>query len=144
MFAFNKIHALLLGSCSLILFSPLSDIALAQTADAPLPSAATTAPAASAPAATDVPADQALPEINVTAPRRDPDAERRRARVVIHTEPSPSSEQVTANVNANLDAARNNIVAPTGASSTTLSRESIRAMPQGTEAPLDKVLLQFP
>lgn len=139
-------RALLLAGCSPFLFLSLPDVAFSQTAaqTPQQPSPAPSVPADSAPATTAKPADQTLPEINVTAPRRNADAEKKRARVIIHTEPPSSDEQVTTNRNQQLDAARDRISVPTGASSTTFSRDAIRAMPQGTEAPLDKVLLQFP
>ena len=38
----NKMRALLLGSCSLILFSAIYDVAFAQTADAPTSSSSAT------------------------------------------------------------------------------------------------------
>ncbi|MBN8980300.1 MAG: TonB-dependent receptor [Rhizobiales bacterium] len=129
----STMRALLLGSCSLVFFSSVGGVAHSQTPPAPA------APTTNVPAA-----DQTLPEINVTAPRRDPDAQRKRARVIIHTEPSPSDEQVTANRNRQLDGARSNIVFPAGTAPTTLSRETIQSLPQGTEASLDKVLLRTP
>ncbi|MEW6768947.1 MAG: TonB-dependent receptor [Pseudomonadota bacterium] len=134
---FSTRRALLLGSCSLILLSSVSGVAHSQTPPAP------TANSTNSPPANVSSADQ-LPEINVTAPRRDPDAQRKRTRVIIHTEPSPSDEQVTANRNQQLDAARSNIVFPAGTAPTTLSRETIQSLPQGTEASLDKVLLRTP
>jgi opacity protein-like surface antigen len=39
---------------------------------------------------------------------------------------------------------RDNIFAPLGTAPSTLSREAIEALPQGTNSPLDKVLLQLP
>jgi opacity protein-like surface antigen len=43
-----------------------------------------------------------------------------------------------------LNDVRNTIYAPTGTAPTTMSRETIESLPQGANAPLDKVLLQFP
>ena len=42
------------------------------------------------------------------------------------------------------DQKRDNIFAPVGTSPTTWSREAIETLPQGSNAPFEKVLLQFP
>ena len=46
--------------------------------------------------------------------------------------------------NEKFDEARRNIVAPTGAGSYQLSQQALEALPQGTNTPLDKALLQTP
>eukprot|EP01035_Chromulina_nebulosa_P063320 gene63320-86615_t len=98
-----------------------------------------------------------LPAIEVDAPKRAP-ARKPRARVATgtrRTTPAQSPSQATvppaltaaesvAAHNNNLDAARNHINAPGGASVSSLSRDQIQAQPQGANASLDKVLLQFP
>jgi outer membrane receptor protein involved in Fe transport len=97
----------------------------------------------------------ALPGIEVDAPQRVQPARRPRARVASsaprRAKPAAPSQvtaqtaaQAVAAKNESLDAARQNIVAPTGATTSRLGREQIQALPQGTDAPLDKVLLQFP
>jgi outer membrane receptor protein involved in Fe transport len=58
---------------------------------------------------------------------------------------SPQTEQqIVAGKNEVLDQARRNIDAPIGATRYELTHQNIEALPQGTNQPLDKVLLQFP
>jgi outer membrane receptor protein involved in Fe transport len=64
---------------------------------------------------------------------------------------STAAERAAASSNAavvvqsvKLDAARENILPKTGANTYELSRQDIQALPQGDNAPLDKVLLQAP
>jgi len=143
------------GAAALILFN-LDSTALAQ---APAPSqtpapAATPTPAASpAPAETQTPPAgnvTALPSISVTAPHVVQARRRPKARVVTTQRgdapaPLPQTEQqVLAGKNDKFDEVRQNIVAPIGAASHRIDRQAIEAMPQGNNATLDKVLLQFP
>jgi outer membrane receptor protein involved in Fe transport len=92
----------------------------------------------------------ALPQVEVTAPRRAQLPRRPKTRVVTagrHVPPSapPQTEaQVVAGKNDSFDDARHNIVAPTGATSYQINHQAIEALPQGSNASLDKVLLQFP
>ena len=58
--------------------------------------------------------------------------------------PPQTEQQVLAGKNDKFDEARQNIVAPIGAASHRINRQAIEAMPQGNNATLDKVLLQFP
>ena len=58
----------------------------------------------------------------------------------VATEPGAQTAAQTATFNAG----RENIFAPLGTAPTTMSREAIEALPQGTNSPIDKVLLQFP
>jgi outer membrane receptor protein involved in Fe transport len=133
------------GSCALALLSAIGGAAYAQDSSAPpasTPSADAPAPSAAPDA---LPPDGiALPEIKVTAPRRQPEAPRQRPRVIIPTERAPSNEEVVTTENAQLDAARERIVAPVGTVPYLVTREAIQSLPQGQEAPLDKVLLQTP
>ena len=82
-----------------------------------------------------------LPQLNVTAPlikRPPPRAVARR------TEPPPSpADQVTQQQNS-FDTARSNIFTTIGTTSSTVSHAAIQALPQGTNAPVEKVLLQAP
>ncbi|OAF11555.1 ligand-gated channel [Bradyrhizobium neotropicale] len=127
------------------------------TTAAPQPPAATPAPQESAtPAPQQTPAPETpqqatggnvLPETRVVAP-----AERRRPRTpplrqVVARQPAPptpTQAQVVNQQNQKLDAARQTILAPVGASSYEVSHQAIEAQPQGNNATLDKVLLQFP
>ncbi|RTL55411.1 MAG: ligand-gated channel [Bradyrhizobiaceae bacterium] len=91
-----------------------------------------------------------LPAIQVTAPRRRTEAHHKPTHPQIATTtlqvPSGAAAAPTgiAAQAAQLDIARAHIFSPTGANSANLSRENIQAMPQGTDAPLNTVLLQFP
>jgi outer membrane receptor protein involved in Fe transport len=118
------------------------------------PSAATPTPAQTpAPTQTETqapaPANQ-LPSVNVPAPRQVQVRRRPKTRVVTTqrsttTVTQPQAEQqVLAGKNDKLDEARQNIVAPIGATSYQVNHQQIEAMPQGNNASLDKVLLQFP
>jgi outer membrane receptor protein involved in Fe transport len=122
-------------------------------AAAPQPPAATPAPQESAtPVPQQAPAPAAggtvLPETRVVAP-----AERRRARTppprqVVTRQPpvpTPTQAQVVNKQNQTFDAARRGILTPIGATSYEVNRQAIEALPQGDNAPLDKVLIQqFP
>jgi outer membrane receptor protein involved in Fe transport len=83
-----------------------------------------------------------LPQLNVTAPtikRSPPRAVARR------NEPPPpsSADQLTEKQNG-FDEARSNIFTTIGTTSSTVSHAAIQALPQGTNAPVEKVLLQAP
>ena len=87
-----------------------------------------------------------LPETRVVAPvpRQKP---RSKPPQIVSRQPSPApptQAQVVATQNEKLDAARNAILAPTGAGSYQLSHQAIEALPQGVNAGLDKTLLQAP
>jgi outer membrane receptor protein involved in Fe transport len=92
----------------------------------------------------------ALPSIEVVAPRRAQPPRRPKVRVTTGqrretpAEPPPSEAQVVAGKNATFDTARQAIVAPIGATSYSIGHQAIEALPQGTNATLDKVLLQAP
>jgi len=92
----------------------------------------------------------ALPEIDVTAPRRVQPPRRPRTHVVTGKRrqtpaaPPQTEAQALAGKNEKFDEVRRNIVAPTGAGSYELNQQALEALPQGTNTPLDKVLLQTP
>ena len=92
----------------------------------------------------------ALPEIDVTAPRHAQRPRRPRTHVVTAKRrqapaaPPQTEAQALAGKNETFDEARRNIVAPAGAGSYRLSQQALEALPQGTNTPLDKVLLQTP
>ncbi|MGZ5875126.1 MAG: TonB-dependent receptor [Bradyrhizobium sp.] len=93
----------------------------------------------------------ALPSITVVAPHRVQPPRRPKVRVVTGQRretpaapPPPTEAQVVAGQNTKFDEALHMIVAPIGATSTQIDHQAIEALPQGTNASLDKVLLQFP
>jgi outer membrane receptor protein involved in Fe transport len=92
----------------------------------------------------------ALPGIEVIAPRRAQPPRRPRTRVVTTVRretpaaPPQTEAQTVAGRNEKFDETRHNILASTGASSHELTRQAIEALPQGSNTPLDKVLLQTP
>ena len=92
----------------------------------------------------------ALPQIEVIAPRRAQPPRRPKTRVITGQRretpaaPPQTEAQVVAGQNTKLDEARQNIVAPIGATSYQVNHQAIEAMPQGNNTTLDKVLLQFP
>jgi outer membrane receptor protein involved in Fe transport len=125
---------------------------------------ATPAPAQTpTPAATATPAANGattLPQVTVTAPKQQHARVPRRPRNQVVTNrprtapnaPSPHTEQqaaqteqqIVAEKNGQFDQARQAILAPTGAGSYQLTRQDLESMPQGTNTPLDKALLQIP
>jgi hypothetical protein len=141
---------LLLSASSLVLVAASGTPTFAQT-DNPSPApreSATPAPQQTTPAAPQrATGGNVLPETRVVAP-----AERRRprtppARQVVTNQPpapTPTQAQVVGQQIQVFDAARQTIMAPIGATSYELNHQAIEAQPQGTNATLDKVLLQFP
>jgi outer membrane receptor protein involved in Fe transport len=143
------------GVASLLLCS-LGSPALAQTpapTPAPAPSQAPASPPA--PTASQAPSSSSggaveLPDVAVSAPKvvkpRRPVArvatEKRRAPPP--ASPPQTQEKILAGTNDKFDEARRAIVAPTGAGSYELNQQALEALPQGTNTPIDKVLLQFP
>ncbi|HEY3794834.1 MAG TPA: TonB-dependent receptor [Bradyrhizobium sp.] len=127
----------------------------ATPAPAPAPAAAPTptpAPAAG-PAASPAPSADgttALPDIKVTAPKRVQPLRRPRTRQATNERrrtpiaPPQTEEKRLAGTNDRFDEARRALVAPTGAGSYQLSQQALEALPQGTNTPLDKALLQVP
>jgi outer membrane receptor protein involved in Fe transport len=90
-----------------------------------------------------------LPEITVNAPRVSKPRRPRKPVVTVQHRETPVAEpqtatQILAGQNEKLDEVRQTIVAPIGATSYQINHQNIEAMPQGNNAPLDKVLLQFP
>ena len=78
-----------------------------------------------------------LPEVVVEAPRAAP--------VRTITPPKPADPNADlASKNIKFDDARDNLSPHFGTSSFSVNRAAIGALPQGTEAPIDKVLLQAP
>ncbi|MFT4120212.1 TonB-dependent receptor [Bradyrhizobium sp.] len=91
-----------------------------------------------------------LPGIEVDAPKRTQPPRRPKVRVISDKrretpQVQPQTEaQTVAGQHEKFDAARQAVLAPGAASTHTLTRQAIEALPQGTNASLDKVLLQFP
>ena len=96
-------------------------------------------------------AQVALPELKVTGakPKPKPRAVRRRAPAPVvaaratPTAPATPVNAATAKNNA-FDTARSNLFTTAGTTSDTLSHDTIQALPQGTNAPVEKILLQAP
>jgi outer membrane receptor protein involved in Fe transport len=122
-------HAFLLSSASLF-WCGAGGIAMAQDA----PAAGSTL----------------LPEIKVTAPRQPQKPRRPRHHVATQQHrqepqaPPPTEAERLSAQNSTLDTARSNIVSPAGATSYAVNQQAIAALPQATNATLDKVLLQAP
>ena len=87
-----------------------------------------------------------LPEIKVVATKKKPPPTRPTRRVA--TPPTTAAPRrrtmALATQTATFDQARNNIYAPVGTAPHDVSHDAIAAMPQGTNAPVEKVLLQLP
>jgi outer membrane receptor protein involved in Fe transport len=125
-----------------------------QQAPAPTDQPATSQPAQSQPAAAQPAAGAsgnhaALPPITVTAARQKPKPRAKpnaQAAQQSATQPNaPTAAQVALDAkNRALDQARDNLLPKLGATTDTLSRAAIEALPQGDNTPIDKVILQFP
>jgi opacity protein-like surface antigen/outer membrane receptor protein involved in Fe transport len=90
-----------------------------------------------------------LPQINVRAARRAaprPVARRAAPTTVVPptTVPPVSPAEILTQRSNSLDQARSNLFTTVGTTSDTKSRETIEALPQGTNAPVERVLLQAP
>jgi outer membrane receptor protein involved in Fe transport len=91
-----------------------------------------------------------LPEITVTPPKETPKAKpapKQKAKAATQTQPAaaaPPTESAIATDTKAFNAARENLLPKIGVNSYGLSHEDIEAAPQGSNAPLDKVLLQAP
>jgi outer membrane receptor protein involved in Fe transport len=92
----------------------------------------------------------ALPRIEIVEPRRAQPPRRPKTRVTTDKRretpaaPPQSEAQMVAGKNEKFDQARQNTVAPIGATSYQINHQNIEALPQGNNTTLDKVLLQFP
>ncbi len=128
---FQKRRAFHIGGASWLLLWVAGNGAMAE--DAAAPSSATQ-----------------LPEISVTAPRVSQVPRRPKKRVLTgERRETPvaapqTGAQIVAGKNEKFDEARRTIDAPIGATSYQINHQNIEALPQGPNATLDKVLLQFP
>jgi len=90
-----------------------------------------------------------MPEIVVTAPKHKPKAAQRRvpqaATNVAATNNSATTAQTALDAKmTEFDQARDNLLPNIGASTYTISRDTIERMPQADNTPIDKVILQLP
>ena len=88
-----------------------------------------------------------LPEVTVSGakPKTKPHPVRRRTAAPTATPPAAVAPVNAADVKNNeFDNARTNLYTTVGTNSSTISHDSIEALPQGTNAPVEKVLLQAP
>jgi outer membrane receptor protein involved in Fe transport/opacity protein-like surface antigen len=121
----------------------------------PAPQAPQTTPEATPPTPQATPSGPPalqVPAVTVTAPPAPPPAPRRAtpqpqpqpATAAPTTPPTPQPTSVLAGQTATLNAARDNIYAPLGTAPSNMSKDAIAALPQGTNTPLNEVLLQLP
>jgi outer membrane receptor protein involved in Fe transport len=119
-----------------------------QTPPAPTP-VESQLPLAPAPAEAPTSSEAKLPPIVVTAsrpkqkPKPKPNAGAAQRAAQQTNAPTAAQAALDAKMSA-LDQARDNLLPKLGASSSTISREAILAMPQGDNTPIDKVILQLP
>ena len=87
-----------------------------------------------------------LPELTVRAAKKPKAQPRPVARRVAppSTAPPVSPAEVVAGRNNSFDQARSNLYTTIGTTSDTISHDTIEALPQGANAPVEKVLLQAP
>jgi len=89
-------------------------------------------------------AQTALPQIVVEAPQRPPPARPKPAPRPAVTPVQPDANAVIATQNTQLDVVRENLSPRVGTSTFDMNRAFIETLPQGTDGPIDKVLLQAP
>src|SRR6516162_3458550 len=124
----------------------------AQTPSTPAPSAETpSTPAPTPPPQTSGGGTQ-LPQINVRAARRPAPRPAPRA---VERRPAPATRapttvlpvspaEIVAQTNNSFDQARSNLYTTIGTTSDTITHQTIEELPQGANAPVEKVLLQTP
>ena len=153
-----ELRTLIFVACSGAGFAHAS-VAMAQMAPAATPA---TPPAPSPSAASSPSAAQPLPPVVVTetgtkpAPKKSKKTASAKSKSVSSaSNPSPAAEAQAVSVQEGLNSplaiqndafndARKNIFTKVGANSYSFSEDAIRALPQGTETPVDKLLLQAP
>ena len=161
-FVSSRIRRRILLSASFVaLLAAWASVAAAQTANTPQSPSNAPAPGTAAPtpeqtpaptspqAATPAPRPQAgvhvLPETRVVSHTERPRPRVRQQPVVVSPpQPQPTEAQVVAQQNNSFDASRRTLLAPVGTAPYEMTQEKIQSMPQGENAPLDKVLLQAP
>jgi hypothetical protein len=90
-----------------------------------------------------------LPEVVVTAPKEKPKPRRAQTRPAPAPAPTATAQPLTptAQLNAKADTfdqARSNLFTTIGTASTTLTHETINALPGGDNTPVERILLQYP
>src|ERR1700692_2461112 len=88
-------------------------------------------------------AQEKLPELVVSGHKQKPRPPQHRA-VARPVTPAPVLANPVETATGTLDAARSTIYAPTGTAPTTISHDTIAAMPGGTDTTVEKVVLQMP
>src|SRR3974377_2044897 len=119
---------------------------------APAPSAETPSTPAPTPSPQTSGGGRQLPQINVRAARRPaprpaPRAVERRPAPATRaptTVPPVSPAEIVAQRNNSFDQARSNLYTTIGTTSDTITHQTIEELPQGANAPVEKVLLQTP
>src|SRR6516225_10575916 len=119
---------------------------------APAPSAETPSTPAPTPAPQTSGGGTQLPQINIRAARRPaprpaPRAVERRPAPATRaptTVPPVSPAEIVAQRNNSFDQARSNLYTTIGTTSDTITHQTIEELPQGANAPVEKVLLQTP
>ncbi len=110
-------------------------------------SAETQQTAPEAPATTPAANQTHLPQIVVTAPKSKPRSKPKPSQEALQptarNAPTPAQAALDAKMQG-FDQARDNLLPKIGASTYTINREAIETMPQGDNAPIDKVILQMP
>ena len=84
-----------------------------------------------------------LPEVVVSAPKKKPKPNARNARAAPPTAPATPAAQLSAKADA-FDQSRSNLYTTIGTASDVISHSTIEALPQGANAPVEKILLQAP
>ncbi|MGY0575615.1 hypothetical protein ACTGJ9_035045 [Bradyrhizobium sp. RDM12] len=92
-----------------------------------------------------------LPSVEVDAPKQSQAPRRPKVRVAVakrraapQARPQTEAPAAVEGPSERFDAARQSLLPPGGATAHTLNHQAIEALPQGANASLDKVLLQFP
>src|SRR5262249_14242319 len=90
-----------------------------------------------------------LPEVTVTPPKETPKAKaatkaKAAAPTVAAPSRSPPAENPIVSYTKGFNAARDNLLPKVGVNNYEIGHQDIEALPQGSNAPLDKVLLQAP
>src|SRR6201984_3421123 len=104
-------------------------------------------------------AQNQLPEVVVTAPKEQPKPKAKPTQVRTAPRPAPATAPATtpapaaqpvspgAQLNAKaetFDQARSNLFTTIGTSSSTMTQQTIQALPGGDNTPVERILLQFP
>src|SRR6516164_3170568 len=139
-------RAAMLGGTALLALLGALLTASAQDQPPPNPPAQTQAPQESAPSSPSSPAPT-VQTPSTPAPRPAPRAVERRPAPTTRaptTVPPVSPAEIVAQRNNSFDQARSNLYTTIGTTSDTITHQTIEELPQGANAPVEKVLLQTP